>query len=344
MLVPEDQKKKPSEKKNEELQKDVDEVTGTKNPLLAKNMAGKHTRIKDAEAWVKHNLNIPSTGFGAMSMENANDVVMGFNNIAKKYRTRADLPKELINKPLSKNEVNQMHPIIFRGEKVEAPYDHLNFSKYSNLNKFYTRRLQDNAHAHAGAGEYMGFSSAGFGKSATQERRTKNREASYKRGFFSTRAKDSTLVHEYGHIFSQNHINGKTIVGKAFEKLYNEWMAEKGNLALNYKEHRDRLQKQIKRNRKYLNKNYWSRHDTDRKKKNYEDRQKQTERLEKEIDTITANYRKEAGELQISIYGMTNCHEFVAESFTAYYFGSKYSTSNKYIQEVGKIIDEIYKK
>lgn len=344
MLAPEDQKVKPSEKANQKAQQDVDKITNTANPLLAPNMAGKHTKIKDCVAWVQHNLKIPNANFGTMPLETANQLVLDFYNLSKRYRTRADLPDKILNSGDSTRLINEKYPAYYGNEKVSAPNDYLNFSAYSGFNKFYVRQLGGNAMAHAGSGSYIGFSSTTYGKGRTKEQRKDSRDNAYKTGFFSTKARGSTMVHEYGHTFSQNHINHGTKIGKTLEYLYNTWMRSQDKLHLNFKTDRDKLKAQIKRDRKYLNRNYWTRMDTPRKKANYEKREKQYNDNLAKLEKLEKDYMKQAGDQQISIYGMTNVHEFVAESFCAYYFKGKESRHNNFIQAVGEIIDEVYGK
>lgn len=339
MLAPEDQKKKPSEKINEKLQENIDPVTGVDNPKLAKNMAGKHTNKKDAMAWVRHNLKIPNPSFGTAPMPIVNEIVLGYNMIAKKYRTRADLSDKDLNVYNESKNINKKYPIKIKGSKASAPND-LNFSRYSNLKEFYIRKMKENAHA--GSGYYMGFSSSGYGRGATQKNRETARDRSFKSGWHSSRQSNATLVHEYGHIFTANHIDFKTSFGLKFIKLYDDWMAEKGNLALNFKKKRDANTKAINKSARWMNRNYYK-NITKEQRDAYQREADNYARLLKEQKKITDVYRKEAGDLQISVYGMTNVHEFTAESFTAYFLG-KDSRNNKYIQEVGKLIDQAYKK
>ena len=339
MLAPSDQKKKPSEIENEKIQKETDPVTGVKNPLLAKNMAGKHKTKKEAVAWVNHNLKIPSAKFGTMPMPVVNEIVLGYNAIAKKYRTRADLTDDYLNVYNESNQINKDFPLKVKGVKASAP-NNLNFSRYGNLKEFYVKKMDETAHA--GGGMMMGFSSSAYGKGTTPKDREIARNSSYKSGWHSSRERGGTLVHEYGHIFTQNHIRAETDYGKKFIRLYNQWMEEKGNLAYTFKQKRDVISKELKKSRRWMDRNYYK-NITQEQRDAYDKEVNRFNKLIKERDVLTGKYRNEAGDLQISVYGMTNVHEFCAESFTAYFLG-KDSRNNKYVQEVGKLIDEAYKK
>tara|TARA_B110000444_G_scaffold258104_1_gene298106 strand:+ start:329 stop:1801 length:1473 start_codon:yes stop_codon:yes gene_type:complete len=340
MLAPSDQKKKPSEIANEEIQKETDPVTGVKNPLLAKNMAGKHKTKKEAVAWVIHNLKIPNPKFGTMPMPVVNEIVLGFNAIAKKYRTRADLPDNYLNVANESKQINKDFPLKVKGVKANTPNNYVNYSRYGNLNTFYVRKMEETAHA--GGGSMMGFSSSAYGKGTTPNDRLIARNASFKSGWHSSREQGGTLVHEYGHIFTQNHIRSETPYGKKFIKLYDEWMSEKGGLAYKYKEKRDVIASKLKKSRIWMDNNYYK-NITQEQRDTYDKEVNRYNKLIKERDILTDKYRKEAKDLQISVYGMSNVHEFVAESFTCHFLG-KSSRSNKYIEEVGKLIDEAYKK
>ena len=119
-------------------------------------------------------------------------------------------------------------------------------------------------------------------------------------------------------------------------------MSEKGGLAYKYKEKRDVIASKLKKSRIWMDNNYYK-NITQEQRDTYDKEVNKANKLIKERDILTGKYRNEAGDLQISVYGMTNVHEFCAESFTAYFLG-KDSRNNKYVQEVGKLIDEAYKK
>ena len=119
-------------------------------------------------------------------------------------------------------------------------------------------------------------------------------------------------------------------------------MSEKGGLAYKYKEKRDVIASKLKKSRIWMDNNYYK-NITQEQRDTYDKEVNRYNKLIKERDILTDKYRKEAKDLQISVYGMSNVHEFVAESFTCHFLG-KSSRSNKYIEEVGKLIDEAYKK
>ena len=348
MLVPADQKEKPSEKANRDLQKNVDGPTGAVESVLAPSYLGKHKKTKDVEALVQHNLKMPEAKFGSMPVDTATEVAQAFNNIAKKYRTRADLPRNILQggDEWVNKKVNEKYPITFEGQKINPPFStsYYNFSSVSMLERTYVRRLSKDAVAEAGSGKFMGFSSNYYGKSSSYATRREAEKSSFKTGWSSSYGKGSVVYHEYGHIFTANHIDYNTAIGKRFNELRIAWLDDKNQLTRKFRDRQNEIDRLITKQDNWFKRNRYKYHQSQKISDMWDQKLEERKILLDEKKTNRKKYLKEAGDLTISEYATTNTHEFVAESFACYMLGGKEARNNKYIQQVGEIIDEMYKK